>query len=1412
MIMKNKISIITIFVFLGGVMNTNARENVVSGNKSHRNQPPGVLAGCSATTAQKDLDINNVRARVLVGGDMWWDLVNAQYEIPKGSAKTSLYAGALWIGGIDAGGQIKVAAQTYRQTGNDMWAGPITLSSVTINSSRCLDFDKVWRIRKEDVLKYQADPGFNPETPEEAESKQNITNWPGNGRQDGSQFIEGQFLAPFYDQNGNGLYEPSSGDVPKYIETFSKESSPNNDYQTVSPSIPKIVCDDYIFGDQTIWWVFNDVGNIHTETNSEPIGMEVRAQAFAFKTNDEINDMTFYHYQVINRSTFTLTETYFGQWVDPDLGDANDDYVGCDVKRGLGFVYNADADDGGATGYGLNPPACGIDFFEGPKADLNDGVDNDRDGCTDCTYIIDSGTGDTTTVTDEDLQEQIIMAKFVYYNNVNSTPDGNPDGVAHFYNYLRGVWGDGLQVTYGGDGRDQAQPLCNFMFPGTSDPAFPTTPWTEVTAANIAGDRRFLQSAGKFTLEPGAVNYITTGVVWKKAGSGGPLASVELMKLADDKAQALFNNCFKLLDGPDAPDVVIRELDQQLIFSLQNTNTDKVERYDFTDVTIIDTTISDDAKKFKFQGYQVYQVKDATVTVSDLKNPDKARLLFQCDLKDTISRIINFTYDPAFNATVPTEEVNGKNLGIAHTFKVEQDLFATGNTQLINHKTYFYTAVSYAYNNYRQYYPDTAFAGGQQKPYLAGRNNIKTYTAIPHIITPENNGTVLNSEYGDGPVIKRIEGQGNGGIVLDFTEATANDLISSGNNRTLNPEYIGGHGPIDVKVYDPLMVKGLSFTNKFSGVTDNDRWTMIQGGTSVKEDTTISQVYEQIFAIDNKQPDPSDPDKPLLLNWGISASIHQVIEAGKEGAENNGFLEGTMEFSDNTKRWLTGVHDAEGGTPENWIRSGLSAADPIDVPGDVDQIYEGVINGTWAPFRLTANDVNAGPKPPSIGDLTGIDTLQNQLSPIGGIKTGIESVDLVITADQSKWSRAAVIEMGETYTVNIGGAYKFNLRKSSSIGKNGEPDNSVSDSGMSWFPGYAYSLETGERLNIAFGENSSLTEDNSRDMKWNPSTRMYDDAGNTVFGGMHYIYIFGHSSDNPDTDMPMYDQCQFLVTKLDSSMVTINNILSGTSKKIRKKVWKDAMWVNLPLLVKGQELLSSDVKVRLRVARSYRTYAPVTATRGNVPLTTGQLYYVASDTVIYNSDTLYTGASFTALSGLTTFRGAGTVTTQAPQNGFNPMYTFSMDGLAPNLNNNEAAKDALKLVNIVPNPYYAYSAYEGSADASGATVNGQLDNRIKITNLPAKCTVSIFTMSGVLIRRYEREVQPTNSNEANQTGAPDASLGGNYRETSLDWDLKNSVGITVSSGIYLIHVSAPGIGERTLKWFGVLRPVDLDTF
>jgi hypothetical protein len=247
------------------------------------------------------------------------------------------------------------------------------------------------------------------------------------------------------------------------------------------------------------------------------------------------------------------------------------------------------------------------------------------------------------------------------------------------------------------------------------------------------------------------------------------------------------------------------------------------------------------------------------------------------------------------------------------------------------------------------------------------------------------------------------------------------------------------------------------------------------------------------------------------------------------------------------------------------------------------------------------------------------------------------------------------------------------------------------------------------------------------------------------------------------------------------------------------------MWTSVPMLTKGKNLLATYVHVRLRIARKYRPLAGSKQIPSNQPLTLNQTYWVASAPVTYNAVT-YTedniGASFVATGPATTFTGSGTVTAQAPLNGFKPMYTFNTAGLAPIHNDVETARSALDMINVVPNPYYAYSAYEGKAG-----VNGQLDNRIKIVNLPNRCTVTIFNSNGSLVRKFNRNV------------ADDKSAGGDTKdlenpnlETSVDWDLKNHKGIMVASGLYLIHVEAPGLGERTVKWFGVLRPIDLNTF
>jgi hypothetical protein len=119
-------------------------------------------------------------------------------------------------------------------------------------------------------------------------------------------------------------------------------------------------------------------------------------------------------------------------------------------------------------------------------------------------------------------------------------------------------------------------------------------------------------------------------------------------------------------------------------------------------------------------------------------------------------------------------------------------------------------------------------------------------------------------------------------------------------------------------------------------------------------------------------------------------------------------------------------------------------------------------------------------------------------------------------------------------------------------------------------------------------------------------------------------------------------------------------------------------------------------------------------------------------------------------------------------------------------------ESALDLINVVPNPYYGFSDYEGS----------QFETIVKITNLPAQCQVTIYSLDGKFIRQYNR----------NEVGAIPEGLNRALDRAQvtpdLEWDLKNFKGIPVASGVYLIHVAAEGLGERTLKWFGIARQFD----
>ena len=1392
--MKQILTLSLAFISVGAL----SKENVPNPNINNVTYNR-VAAGCSPSSSQTDMDVNNVRATILGGGDMWWNLSEAQYEIPKGGGINSLFAGSLWIGGLDAGGQLKVAAMTYRQSGNDFWPGPLDVATASITAEECNAWDKHFKIDRSEVEEYVARFGIDLTYTDEM-IPPSITDWPahGNGAQD-------HFLAPFFDANGNGFYEPYDGDYPDYNITGDNDEAA-------------------LFGDQTLWWIFNDKGNIHSETEADPIGLEIHAQAFGFTADNEINDMTFYNYKIINRSTLPLTDVYFGQWVDPDLGFYLDDYVGCDVNLGLGICYNGDAEDEGAQGYGFNPPAIGVDFFQGPLADENDGLDNNRNGVID------------------EPGEQIIMSKFVYYNN-DFTVRGNPENGTHIYNYLRGIWKDNVPMTYGGDGKGSGPgattDLCNFMFPGVSDPDFSGQPWTEVTAGNLPADRRFIQSAGPFTLEPGAVNTITTGVVWARAKAGGNEASVQLVKIYDREAQALFDNNFNMMNGPDAPDLTIRELDKELIISLTNeeSSNNYSESYSEKD-PYITLAANVDNQNYEFQGYLVYQLKNATVSVTDLDDPDKARLVFRSDVKDDVSGIINQYLDPIMNVYIPVEEVpsvmesgaaGAVDQGVEYSFKVTDDKFASGHPTLVNHKTYHYMSIAYGFNpaeiNLHPYDVDNPLYDGRNQPHISGRRNIQTYSAIPHQVDPENGGTILGAHYGDGVKITRIEGVGNGGNTIELDSVTVMEVIADG--QSLFPSYKNGMGPITISVVDPLKIKSEEQGNVYTVILSDpveiqnviisyEKWTVMNGtDTLITSTKSIDVGVEQLFP-----------------EHGFSIKLNQVDLPTSDPAvnANNGFISGTIEFDDPYDKWLTGVPDFDNegfAYGMNWIRSGSYDNEDDDnlddyfFDEDPTGMYEGAViqtanvfggfevtGGTWAPYRF-ASHFNSGPAQSYFSSF-----------PYSTALT-LTSVDVVFTSDQSEWTRCAIVEASDEKSLAEGGQIKMGLRSHPSVDEDGNDDGSGTF-GMGWFPGYAIDLESGERLNLIFSEDSWLSGENGRDMKWNPTSNIITEefpsyqsqtgefsGGSYLLGGKHFVYVIGgDASAMAEDDYLTYDLCP----SYDEG-AWIYNLLSDTTNSNYEasiaQVFQHTTWVGAPLLAPGagSQLFgkggNNTARVKLRVNSTYNPYVNVDQSQilnSSDALVVGNIYYVADNNLqSHNSKCMLTkpkiyggkkvthagtdyqvGESFVATTTSFTGNSKARVIADMPINNFNPVYEFNTTDLVSEVENNDQAKSALDLINVVPNPYYGYSEYETS----------QLDNIIKITNLPKDVKIRIYTVSGALIRTIKKSDNLTSS----------------------DWDLKNDHGIPVASGLYVIHVDAEGVGEKILKWFGVLRPIDLDTF
>ncbi len=389
----------------------------------------------------------------------------AGFEWPKGTGKFAIFTAGLSTGAYVNGG-LRLASVSY----SGEYAPGYVLNGVFTTNSTF----KLYKVSRGD------NAGNNPD----------YANWG----------LMVPYGAPFEDVNGNGVYDAG---VDK-------------------PGVKSAV--------QTIFVCLTDADSTnHTSSEgfsggTSPLKSEMHLTAWSYDNVPSIMDVQFLKMQIINKNSSSWDSTFFGIVSDPDLGDASDDYIGCDLSRNLGYCYNSDNADGNGSGvtYGANPPAVGFDMLKSARngsAEL---------GMTAFDYFTNSGSGGP--VCEQDPSSAPIQS----------------------YNYLKGFKKDGTPYL-----NATQTPLTTTKFCFTGDPETGTG-WTEYSGViqncggsisgpvvpSAPGDRRLIMVSGGLDLKVNSLDTQTFVVAQMIARGTSNKNSVTKLKQLDDVVQGIYNSNF----------------------------------------------------------------------------------------------------------------------------------------------------------------------------------------------------------------------------------------------------------------------------------------------------------------------------------------------------------------------------------------------------------------------------------------------------------------------------------------------------------------------------------------------------------------------------------------------------------------------------------------------------------------------------------------------------------------------------------------------------------------------------------------------------------------------------------------------------------------------------------------------------
>ncbi len=123
------------------------------------------------------------------------------------------------------------------------------------------------------------------------------------------------------------------------------------------------------------------------------------------------------------------------------------------------------------------------------------------------------------------------------------------------------------------------------------------------------------------------------------------------------------------------------------------------------------------------------------------------------------------------------------------------------------------------------------------------------------------------------------------------------------------------------------------------------------------------------------------------------------------------------------------------------------------------------------------------------------------------------------------------------------------------------------------------------------------------------------------------------------------------------------------------------------------------------------------------------------------------------------------------------VFTFNTAPYKPVIDDKNLAKQQVEKITVFPNPYYTHNPEEPN----------RFERFVTFTHLPQKATIRIFSLSGNLVRKLEKDSE----------------------SQFFDWDLKNDKGLPVGSGMYIAHIDMPELGKTKVLKIMIIQPKEV---